>query len=193
MLEAQSGIENGNVGQPYLLVDNSRLEYWKSKLATLTSRKTVGVCWRSGLMGKLRYGVISAQSLVDIFSDLDCAVVNVQYSFQQQELDLIRSALGDRFIHFPEIDLKNDQDDLAALLKALDLVFSATTAVFDLAGSIGVNTLSFAYLAGNENYKMFGKPYNLMFPTVKFLGEKNKLPDDSIEYFKSNIVNALAN
>jgi len=189
--ETQNAIEQGIYQKPYLLTNQSRTEYWKGKLAKLTTRKTVGVCWRSGNLGKGRHGFLTAQMLADIFSDLNCCVVNLQYSYTSEEAELLSSVLGDRFINFQEIDLKNDQDDLASLISVLDLILSATTAVYALAGAIGTKTYTFAYKRKNDEYIVFDKPYNMAFPSVEFWGENGKFPKYSLGYIKSHIEKVL--
>ncbi len=190
--ESQKEYETNEQRPAYLVPDDRRVLYWKDKLSSLTTKKTVGICWRSGLIEKMRYlYCTSVEQIIDIFTDLDCCVINVQYDYTKDELDLLTSTLGDRFIHFPEIDLKNDQDDLAALLKALDLVFTAGTAVYSLSGAVGVDTLCFFYFGKNDYYSIFGKPYNFAYPTVKIIGQKNTPCIDMTEYFKNNIIDAL--
>ncbi len=189
---AQNNYEKGLYNKSYLKVDDDKVVYWKNKLQNLTSSKTVGICWRSGLQTKLRFvHYLTAEQIVEVFSDLDCCLVNVQYDYEQDELDILSSALGNRFIHFPEIDLKNDQDNLAALLKSLDLIFTAQTAVNNLAGAVGVNTLCYSYIAKNDSYISFGKSYNIIFPTVKFLGFKDKLVSECVAEYKNEVAQML--
>ncbi len=191
ILKTQNAIEQGINQKPYLLTNQSRTEYWKGKLSKLTTRKTVGVCWRSGKQGKGRHGFLTAQMTADLFSDLDCCIVNLQYSYTAEEAELLSSVLGDRFINFQEIDLKNDQDDLASLINALDFVFSATTAVYALAGAIGKKTYTFVYQRKNDDYIVFDKPYNMAFPSVEYWGENGKFPKYSLGYIKSHLEKVL--
>ncbi len=191
---AQDNYEKDLYKKSYLKVDEDKVVYWKNKLKNLTARKTVGICWRSGLKTKLRFvHYLTTEQIVEVFSDLDYCLVNVQYDYTQDELDVLSSALGDRFIHFPEMDLKNDQDNLAALLKSLDLIFSAQTAVNNLAGAVGVNTLCYSYIAKNNSYISFGKSYNIIFPTVKFLGFKDKLVSECVTEYKNEVTQILTN
>jgi tetratricopeptide (TPR) repeat protein len=192
IVDAQNNAEQGKSEEPYLLADAKRVSYWKEKLLSLTSKKTAGICWRSGNQAKLRYvHYMSVEQIINIFTDVDCCVVNVQYDYTQDELDLLSSALGERFIHFPEIDLKNDIDDLAALLKALDLVFTAVTAVSALAGAIGSNTLTFIHMGEDDSISIYGKPYDVFYSRIKYLGKKSKKHNELLEYYKSNIKKTL--
>ncbi len=159
--QAQLEFENGTILEPHIKVNEQQMEAWKTQLKSMTSLKTVGVCWRSGLLGDSRdLSYLTAELIADIFKDLDCTVVNLQYDYLEEELSTIRDSLGNRFIHFPELDLKNSQDELASLMKSLDLVFSVGTAVLSLAGAIGVKSICPGGVA------TLGKPFNIMLPTI---------------------------
>jgi len=134
---------------------------------------------------------MSVDEMIKIFHDIDCYVVNLQYSYSTRELDILSQSLGERFIHFPEIDLKDNMDDLAALLKSLDLVFTTPTAVHDLSGAIGVNTLCFVHFGANEYYSRFGKSYHFAYPMVEYIGQKNTTIENSNSYFKEKIIKEL--
>lgn len=187
----QNEYEKGIFTKSYLMADPEKVKQWILKISKLTSKKTIGICWRSGLTGKGRYSSLSAQMIAEILSDLDCSFVNLQYSYTEKELEILRSALGDRFIHFPEIDLKNDQDELAALIKALDYVFTACTAVYQLSGALGTETYSYVYPRKNDAFSYFGKTYDITSPTAEFWSEKGKFPEDSIAYLKLKLEKAI--
>jgi len=174
IIEAQNQFEEGNYQGPHLLADGDKISYWNKLLKDRTANKTVGVCWRSGTVGNLRdYSYLSAENIVEIFKNLSCSVVNLQYDYEDEEIELIKSALGERFINFSEINLKDDQDDLAALMTNLDLVFSVGTAVMALAGSIGVSTLCPGWIG------TLGKPFNVMIPSVKSIASHIPMREDT--------------
>ena len=73
---AQNEFEAGRYQSAYLQVDSHRVEYWMEKLKKITSKKTVGICWRSGLQTKLRYvQYMKAEQIVEVFANIDCSVV----------------------------------------------------------------------------------------------------------------------
>jgi ADP-heptose:LPS heptosyltransferase len=55
-----------------------------------------------------------------------------------KELDEARASFGVTIHTWPDIDLKQDLDEVAALTAALDLVVSVGTAVACMAGALGV-------------------------------------------------------
>ena len=116
----------------FLRADPDRVAGWRRQLAVLGPEPKVGVLWR-GLEGGLRrdqhYTAIEQWQPV-------LAVPGVQF------IGLQYGGLGDepvppavRFL--PGIDLRDDLDNVAALMTALDLVISPGTAGFALAASLG--------------------------------------------------------
>jgi len=63
--------------------------------------------------------------------------VNLQYGDCQQELNAAREGLALDVWNPPAIDLKDDLDDLAALVCALDLTIGPANATTNLAGACG--------------------------------------------------------
>ncbi len=175
--QAQKMFDQGKVNKPHIKVDKEKANLWNKRLQKKTLNKTVGICWRSGITGNMRdLGYLSAENIVETFKDLNCSVVNLQYDFEDEEIELIISSLGERFINFSEIDLKNDQDNLAALISELDLVFSVNTAVMTLAGSIGVPILCPGIIG------TLGKPYNVMLPTVRSIAGPKPIRKNTERY-----------
>jgi len=184
---AQNEFEQGKYRKAHLFPDDKKADFWKQQINKFTDNKTVGVCWRSGVSGDMRdYSYLSAENIVEIFKDLQCTVVNLQYDYTDEEIELIHSTLGDRFINFSDLDLKDDQDNLAALISNLDLVFSVGTAVMALAGAVGANTLC----AGGAG--TLGKPYNVMIPTVQGIVGPNSMRENTERYI-SEISDSLYN
>jgi len=177
IIEAQNDFEQGNFRPPHLIADEQQVAVWKQLINEKTGDNTVGICWRSGILGDMRdYSYLAAENIVEIFKDLNCTVVNLQYDYKENEIELIQRALGDRFINFTELDLKNDQDNLAALISALDLVFSVGTAVLALAGAIGAPSLC------PGGVGTLGKPYNVMIPTVKSIAGPKPMRKNTERY-----------
>jgi len=184
--QAQISFEQGNMLAAHLVADSERVNYWHQQLRLRATTKFVGVCWRSAIQTDMRdMGYLSAEIIAEIFNDIDCTVVNLQYDYTEEEISVLSSALGDRFINFAELDLRNDQDEISALMKALDLVFSVGTAVLALAGAIGVETIS------PTQTKFLGKSYNIMWPKVKSIATTINLTDD-LENHKTEIKKALS-
>jgi tetratricopeptide (TPR) repeat protein len=189
IIERQANFKSEEINQSYLSADNDRVSYWQKKITSLTKSRAIGVCWRSGLQSKLRYlHSLDANDIVEIFKDLDCSIVNLQYGTTQEEIEILRTGLGTRFIHFDEIDLKDDQDDLAALISATAAVFTGPTAVHDLSGAIGADTLCFVHYGANDFYSTYGKPFDFAYPNLKYIGQKHMLLSELLNYFQDQLI-----
>jgi tetratricopeptide (TPR) repeat protein len=121
---------------PYLRADPARIESWKTELAARPGRLRVGISWRSGLLaGSRNLFYLTAGRMVSMLRDLPLTVVNLQYSATDAELDELRSGLGD--LYLPPIDLRDDLDDLSALLAGCDVVIAPGTAILSHAAALG--------------------------------------------------------
>jgi len=190
--DSQKDRDNGVNRPPYLLPDKHRVAYWQQRLKDITGKQIVGICWRSGKQDALRNrNYMSIDEIIQIFYDIDCYVVNLQYDYTDDELNKLSQVLGNRFIHFSELDLKNDFDDLSALMKSIDLVYTACTAVHALSGAIGVNALCFRYFGKNSHIHIFGKSYNFAYPNLKYIGSQNKSFQESLGMFTEEIIDNL--
>jgi len=160
--KAQEQLETNNIIKPHLFADEEKKQYWLNLIASKSDLPSVGICWRSGMLGGLRdYGYLQVEDIITIFKEINCNIINLQYSYTEEELQLLQKGLGNKFINFKEINLKDDQDELAALISSLDMVFSVTTAVLSLSGALGVRTIS------PINLVFLGKPYNIFAPSAK--------------------------
>lgn len=124
----------------YLVPDAQRVEYWRGRLAMLGPGMKVGICWRSGLTKGTRKKLYSELTQwAEIFRIPGIHFVNLQYGECAGELREAEEKFGVPIATFPEIDLKNDIDDSAALMAGVDLMICASTAVSEIGGAIGVD------------------------------------------------------
>ncbi len=128
-------------GPAYLFADPKKVEYWRSRIAALGPGLKIGICWRSGFTKGERHKYYSQLSeWGNIFGARSVQFVNLQYDECTEELLNAEKQFGVRITSFPDLDLKNDLDESAALMKSLDLVISAGTAVVAIAAALGVET-----------------------------------------------------
>ncbi len=98
----------------------------------------IGISWRSGLLNSKRNTYFSA--LIDwgeIFKIKNAIFVNLQYGECEHELIEAEKKYSINIIRWSDVDLKNDLDDVFSIMDCLDLVVTAPTAVFSMAGSLG--------------------------------------------------------
>ncbi len=133
----------------HLKHDRERTNYWRALFDSQGNNKPsndrplkIGFCWRGpvSLLGHfLRYPPLESFQL--LFKDKNIKLINLQYQSTMEESQLLESWLSTaRVIHLPTIDLKDDVDELAAIISACDLVISPSTTMFEFAGSLGVKT-----------------------------------------------------
>ncbi len=130
--------------ESYLVADPERVAHWRRYLADLGPGLKVGLCWRSGLLsGDRRKYYPTLEACAAVLRLPGVRFVNLQYDRCDDELEAARESLGVEVIQLPGVDLKNDLDEVAAIIAALDAVVSATTSVAELAGALGLPVYRF--------------------------------------------------
>lgn len=131
----------------FLKADPDRIAFWKERLDALGPTPKVGMIWRSGIAtgGRNRWGA-TVEELAPIFSIPGIDFVNLMYVECEEERQKIRDLYGVELHTWDDIDLRNDQDDLSALISNLDLVISHPSAVAYLASGLGIDTFTFMTL-----------------------------------------------
>lgn len=159
----------------------SSVEEFKSRLTGYAGKKLVGICWRSGMFSIARN--LNYTALLDwkeLLSQQDFQFVNLQYGDCENELVQIEDALGISIIRWPDLDLKNDLENVLGLIKNLDAVVTVGTAVSSLAGSCNVPTYlltkrSWVMLGQTERYPWYACVTPLLAEKNEHLAEKIKL------------------
>lgn len=126
----------------YLKADAQRIDSWRKRLGKLGPEPKIGICWRSGLRTPDRrrfYTELSEWGPILTLPGL--RFVNLQYDDCAEELAAAARQFGVTIQNFTDVDQRNDLDETAALITALDLVITAPTAVQAIAGALGVPTL----------------------------------------------------
>ncbi len=107
----------------YLVADSFKVSRWKQLLEDLGEGLKVGICWRSGMTEGSRSMYYSQLSQWGpVLTTADVRFINLQYGECGEELKEAERMFGTRVQVWKDMDLKNDQDGLAALMSALDLV-----------------------------------------------------------------------
>jgi tetratricopeptide (TPR) repeat protein len=123
--------------QAFLAPDPLRVAEFRDKLAGLPG-KTVGLCWRSMMLGAKRakyYSPIDAWG--PVLKTPGTSFVNLQYGDSAAEIARAAERFGVTIHQMEGLDLRDDIDGTAALCAALDLVLSAPTAAAATAASVG--------------------------------------------------------
>lgn len=149
-----------------LLPAASTVDRWRNWVAeTAVGRPAIGLCWRSGsLAGHRQRHYPEIGACAPLLALEDRVFVVLQYDECGDEIAAAAPGRGSRWAVPPGLDRRNDQEGVAALMTALDLVVSADTAVLALAGALRVPALGFALHPG---WVGLGRPDHPWFPTVE--------------------------
>ena len=151
------------------LLNEENVQKFERLLQPYRARKLVGLCWRSGLLSIQRND--SYTHLTDweyLLQQPDFVFVNLQYDDCEAELQNIENKLGISIVRWSDLDLKNDLENLLALIKNLDAVVTVGTAVSSFSGVVDTPTFvlskpSWMMLGQTEHYPWF-KSVRLLTP-----------------------------
>ena len=135
----------------YLKADDKLVNGSKLKLEGLDNKINIGISWKSF---KNRYSKEKSLTLEDfdkIFETKNCNFINLQYGNVLEEINDYNKKFNKNIITLENLDLINDFDNLAAVLKNLDLFISVSNSTAHLAGALGVQTL----LIRPDNHAVF--------------------------------------
>ena len=118
----------------YLQPDPKRVDYWTDYLEKLEGKINVGITWKSGnRIGHRNTLYTNIEHWLPVFSIKGINFVNLYYGGGDEDLQWVEAQIGVK-VHTPKgIDLKNDIDDLSALMASLDLVVGTHGAPIDIA------------------------------------------------------------
>lgn len=166
---------------PAFAVDLDRARDYYKRIPNADNTPIVGLSWRSQNLAPGRsVNYLSVLDLPPILEVEGITFLNLQYRFEQKELDYIQSKVGDRFVHFSEVDQFNDLEGAGALVNCCDLVLTANTSVCDLTGIFGVPAWTNGYFSGAFQ---LGEERGPWYPTLDYsviqMGESavSRVPD----------------
>jgi tetratricopeptide (TPR) repeat protein len=154
-----------DTGGAYLFADTDREKCWRERIAGLGAGLKVGVNWRSNNLAAER-GLKCTQLMqwVKLLGTEGVHFVNLQYDECEAELVQAETAFGVRIARYPEVDMFNDLDETAALIRGLDLVIAAPTSVAIMSAALGVATWE---MNSGTEWQCFGQPDNPMYPAMR--------------------------
>lgn len=148
----------------WLTADPERVERRALQLAALGDGLRVGIAWRSNLMTLNRR---AAYAPLDqwgaVFRVPGVRFINVQHGPCGDELADTGRRFGITVHGLPDLDLKDDFEETAALLAALDLVIAPAVSVGELAAALGTPVWRF----GGADWTQLGTSVRPWFPTMR--------------------------
>ncbi len=135
----------------YLNPEKKLLKKFEKKMNKVNDYANIGISWKSF---KNRYSnekSLVLESFNNIFETKNCNFINLQYGDVEDEVINYNNKFKKNIKTIENLDLFNDFDSLAAVLKNLDLFITVSNSTAHLAGSLGVKTL----LIRPENHAIF--------------------------------------
>ena len=136
---------------PYLLADKNKIAKQQLYFNQFNNKKNIGISWRSF---NNRYSNEKSLTLFDfekLFKIKNCNIINLQYGNVSEEISKFEKETGFEIFTNNEIDLFNDLDNLAALLKNIDIFITISNSTAHLAGALGIKT----FLIKPSNHALF--------------------------------------
>ena len=156
-------------GRGYLQADPVRVAYWKQRLAALGPGLKVGVSWRSSIMtASRRKYYVPLDEWGPILRTPGVQFVNLQYSDCRNDLEAARSRFDVQIHHFEDLNLKDELDEVAALVTALDLNITIGNINLSLGGAVNTETWCFA-VRHSMTWTALGTDGTPWFPRVRLL------------------------
>ena len=149
----------------YLVADPDRVETWKQRLAEVSAAPAVGICWRS-LNDSWRKRPQS-NTLADwapVLAASGLSFISLQADDCREEIARANADFGCSIHTFDGLDVKNDAEETAALMAALDAVVSCRCWIITFAGALGRPVFNYS---GPFNNWMADLPYDPWAPTTK--------------------------
>jgi hypothetical protein len=120
----------------YLEPDPARVYAWRERLAGLGAGRKVGLAWTGGLPGTWRAArSLELSALRPVLAQPGNAFVALEYLDCAAEVEAFNRDGAERVTWWPEANAS--MDDTVALIAALDLVITVTTATAHIAGALG--------------------------------------------------------
>ncbi len=158
-------------GGGYMVPAPDQRSRWRKWLDEEVSDKPrIGICWRSSVHNRVR----DIQYLLP--KELAKAVppgvvlVNLQYDWLEEELDAFRAAGqegGFDVVTPPDLDLRDDLDEMTALCEELDLILTPMISTAFMGSSVGTPTWVFRTNEADRIWQQLGTPGIPWLPAMR--------------------------
>lgn len=128
---------------PRLMQDDPiRTQHWRQRLQGVQPNLIVGLAWRSGYVDAIRdIHYLALDDLAPLLALPNVQFINLQYHLSEAEKKQLDADFPGKVVHAYEIDLFDDLDATACLMKACDLIIAPCTSTLMQAGALGIPAL----------------------------------------------------
>ena len=123
--------------QSFLTPDPAQVHNFMARLNFHGTVPVVGISWFSKNRGNERHKSSALRDWAPILTQAGCKFVDLQYDDTAADRHLVRQTFGVDVIHFDDIDLRQDLNQLAALITACDLVITVCNTTAHMAAALG--------------------------------------------------------
>ncbi len=138
------------INKPYISVDEENYKRTQNKLLKYKNKYNIGISWKSFNNRYASDKSLHLNDFKDIFKLPNCNIFNLQYGDVGDEINIFNNKKN-YLLNINDLDLYNDFEGIASLLKSLDIFITVSNSTAHLAGSLGVKTL----LIKPDNYALF--------------------------------------
>jgi hypothetical protein len=149
----------------YLKPDSLLEKKWCQRIGQINYRKIrVGISWRSGILDPLRNAKYSTLSDWGVLLNPEYfEIFNLQFGDTHDEINDAENKFSIKINCWNDLDLKNDLDDVFALINNLDHVVTISSAVWTFSAALGIPT---TLLLRSNHWAMFDQEFIPFFPNV---------------------------
>ncbi len=135
----------------FLKVDKKKFEDMQKKLSVYKKKYKIGLSWKSFNNKFASDKSLNLNDLYKIFNLTNCDIFNLQYGNVEDEIYSFNNIAKNKLLNIQGLDLYNDFEGIASLLKSLDVFVTISNSTAHLAGALGVKTV----LIKPENFAVF--------------------------------------
>ncbi len=135
----------------FLKVDKKKFEDMQKKLSIYKKKYKIGLSWKSFNNKFASDKSLNLKDLYEIFNLTNCDIFNLQYGDVEKEIYSFNNMAKNKLLNIKGLDLYNDFEGIASLLKSLDVFITISNSTAHLAGALGVKTI----LIKPENFAIF--------------------------------------
>lgn len=160
----------------WLKPDPGLVDRWQQRMAAEVPGLRVGIAWRSQLVTLEREAhYVQLADLAPLFSIAGVSLVNLQYGDVEAEIAEVEDRFGVHIHRWPDLDLRDDFENSAAVMATLDLVITPGISTGEFAAALGVPVWRFMH---RRDWTFCGADVRPFYPAMRpFTTNRGSLAD----------------
>lgn len=137
---------------------------WRRRLAAFGPGLRLGVAWTSRRLDASRArAYLTLDALAPLLTTPGVVPISLQYDGRHDEIARFNAKSGAGVVGFPDVDLKEDLENAAALTACCDLVVSVASSVAEMAAALGAPT----WRLGGRDWTQLGTAARPWRPSIR--------------------------